>query len=84
MEPEKKSNGALIGLIVIVIVLIIGGIYIAISNKSVIEKTVNSEINIEPATNSAIPSQESSSLDSLNKDIQSTDTNLNVDINNLK
>jgi len=28
METEQKSNGALIGLIVIVIILIIGGIYL--------------------------------------------------------
>lgn len=27
MEPEQKSNGALIGSIIIVIILIIGGIY---------------------------------------------------------
>lgn len=28
MEPEQKSNGALIGLIIIVVILIIGGAYI--------------------------------------------------------
>lgn len=33
MEPEKKSNGAFIGLIVIIIILVIGGIYIWQSNK---------------------------------------------------
>ena len=27
MEPEKKSNGALVGSIIIIIILIIGGIY---------------------------------------------------------
>ena len=27
MEPEQKSNGALTGLIIIVIILILGGIY---------------------------------------------------------
>jgi len=28
MEPEKKSNGAMIGLIVIIVILIVGGIYL--------------------------------------------------------
>ena len=28
MEIEKKSNGALVGLVVIIIILIVGGIYI--------------------------------------------------------
>jgi hypothetical protein len=28
MEPEKKSNGALIGSIIILIILIVGGIYL--------------------------------------------------------
>ena len=28
MDPEKKSNGALIGSIIIIIILIIGGIYL--------------------------------------------------------
>jgi hypothetical protein len=83
MEPEKKSNGALIGLIVIVVILIIGGIYIAISNKSVIEETVNSEIQLE-STKNPTPAEESASLDSLDIDLQSADTNLNVDVNNLK
>lgn len=28
MEPEKKSNGALVGLIIIVIILVVGGFYL--------------------------------------------------------
>ena len=28
MEPEQKSNGALVGLIVIIIILVLGGIYL--------------------------------------------------------
>jgi len=34
MEPEQKSNGALTGLVVIVIILIIGGIYLWKSGMS--------------------------------------------------
>ncbi len=33
MEPEQKSNGALIGLIIIIIILILGGIYLWNQNK---------------------------------------------------
>jgi hypothetical protein len=28
MEPEKKSSGAIVGLIVIIIILIVGGVYL--------------------------------------------------------
>jgi len=28
MEPEQKSNGALVGLIIIIIILVLGGIYL--------------------------------------------------------
>ena len=27
MEPEKKSNGAFVGLVIIIIILVVGGIY---------------------------------------------------------
>ena len=39
MEPEKKSNGALVGSIVIIIIIVIGGIYIWQSKiKSALEE----------------------------------------------
>ena len=28
MEPEQKSNGALVGLIIVIIILVLGGIYL--------------------------------------------------------
>ena len=33
MEPEQKSNGALVGSIIIVIILVIGGIYLWTKSK---------------------------------------------------
>ena len=39
MEPEKKSNGALIGLIIIIIILIVGGLYMWQKNKNVVNET---------------------------------------------
>ena len=39
MEPEKKSNGALVGSIIIILILVIGGIYIWQSKvKNVLEE----------------------------------------------
>ena len=37
MEPEKKSNGAFVGLVVIINILVLGGIYIWQSSQK--EKT---------------------------------------------
>lgn len=53
MEPEQKSNGALIGLIVIVIILIIGGIYLW--KTSLKENAVPAPVNstVGSADNSA-------------------------------
>ena len=39
MEPEKKSNGALVGLVVIIIILVIGGVYMWKSNKDTVNDT---------------------------------------------
>ena len=76
MEPEKKSNGALIGSIVIIIILIIGGIYIWQSKvKNALEqKKVQSE-NVIPA--------DTIELNTLEKDLNGLDTNINVDVNSI-
>ena len=71
MDPEKKSNGALVGLVVIVIILIIGGIYIWMSNKDVIQNTNTPTENIT--------TEDSDQLNSLEVDIQTTDTSTGVD-----
>ena len=79
MEPEKKSNGALVGLIIIIVILIIGGIYIWQSNKNSAVKMQTSSIQTETVT-----SQDSAALDALEKDIQTTDTSTGVDVNTVK
>ncbi len=78
MEPEKKSNGALIGLIIIVIILIIGGIYMWQSNKSALQGQNPANTN---QTGTTVTSQDSASLDGLDKDLQNTDTSTGVDAN---
>lgn len=79
MEPEKKSNGAFVGLIVIIIILVIGGIYIWQSNKNVTELTTESQIQSEPVTD-----QDSAALNALEQDLKTTDTSTGVDANTVE
>jgi flagellar basal body-associated protein FliL len=72
MEPEKKSSGAFIGLVVIIVILIIGGIYIWLSSK-----------NVAPSTQ-AVTSQDSSDLTALETDLQTANTSTGVDVNTVK
>jgi len=52
MEPEKKSHGALIGSIIIIIILIIGGLYIWQSRV----KTTTNTNQLPPETPTPIDS----------------------------
>ena len=45
MEPEQKSNGALIGSIIIIVILIIGGIYLWINMEKPTSSPVTEEQN---------------------------------------
>jgi len=78
MEPEKKSNGALIGLIVIIIILVVGGLYIWQSNMSPSQTTSE---NISGST--TISKQDAEELDRLEADSRTTDSNTGVDANAL-
>ena len=71
MEPEKKSNGAFVGLVVIIIILVVGGIYIWQQNRKALQK--------QPET--TITTQDSAALDALDQDLQTTDTDVGVDVN---
>ncbi|KKS99811.1 MAG: hypothetical protein UW07_C0030G0003 [Candidatus Nomurabacteria bacterium GW2011_GWF2_43_8] len=73
MEPEKKSNGALVGLIIILVILIIGGIYIWQSKiNAPKDGDVQSE-NVTPA--------DADALNALEQDLDAADTNVDVDVN---
>lgn len=76
MEPEKKSNGAFIGLIVIIIILIVGGIFIWISNKNAAEK-----LKAEQAQYEAVNNQDAAALDALEQDVNGVDASAGVDVN---
>ena len=73
MEPEKKSHGALIGSIIIVLILIIGGIYVWQQRKN------NTEVKQIK--------EEQKTVDEVNKlenEINTTDTDVNVDLNGIE
>ena len=75
MEPEKKSNGALFGSIVIIIILIVGGIYVWQSKvQSALEQK-----KIQADRQAEIQMQ-ANELNALEQDINSTDTNITVDV----
>lgn len=75
MEPEKKSNGALLGLIIIIIILIVGGIYLWQTNRSKV---------IENPQSLAVTPADSASLNTLEQDLNSTSTNIDVNVDTLK
>jgi flagellar basal body-associated protein FliL len=74
MEPEKKSNGAFIGLIIIILILVIGGIYLWMVNQKEAQQLQGSQPQAE-----AVTSQDSASLDALDKDLQTTNTDASID-----
>ncbi len=75
MEPEKKSNGALVGLVVIVIILIIGGIYMWQSSMKNVEAPTDGLAQTE-----ALSNQDASALEALDLEATSTDAEVEVDI----
>ena len=72
-SEEKKSNGALVGLVIIIIILVIGGIYIWMSNqKTLNEKKIQSN---------NVTAQDSADLNKLEADISTADTSTGVNVN---
>ncbi|MFA5827156.1 MAG: hypothetical protein WC839_01495 [Candidatus Paceibacterota bacterium] len=73
-EEQKKSNGALVGSIIIIIILIIGGIYVWQTNiKNALEQKRIQEENVTPA--------DTTELNTLEQDLNTTDTTIDVDVN---
>ena len=75
MEPEKKSNGVLIGLVVIIIILVIGGIYVWMSNKNAADITDADNIQTE-----STPADDSAELDTLQQEIDTTNTDVGASV----
>lgn len=72
MEPEKKSNGAFIGLAIIVIILIIGGIY-----------AWQSKVNLEQPSD-VITTEDENSVEALDQDLNTLETDVGVDVNTIE
>jgi hypothetical protein len=70
MEPTKKSNGALIGAIVIILILILGGWYVW---QSKVET---------PATGDETLTEENDELNTLENDLNTADTDIEANVIN--
>jgi uncharacterized protein HemX len=73
MEPQKKSHGALIGSIIIVVILIVGGIY-AWQQKAKTEEAKK----IQEAQNTT------EQIDQVSEEIENLDTNVDIDLNSIE
>ena len=76
METEKKSNGALVGLTIIIIILVMGGIYIWRDRIKQMELT-----RIQNAT---LTNEDANSINSLEQSIKNVDTKIGVDAKTVK
>ena len=85
MEPEQKTNGALVGLIIIIIILILGGIYLwksgAKPEAPTTQETIpNEETGTEPGSSETggVAVDETSSLESETNsvDLESLDSEI--------
>ena len=74
MEPEKKSHGALIGSIIIIILLIIGGFYVwqnSIKERKLEDERIQKQIDALNAGNI-------NEINNLEQEVNATDTNIDT------
>ena len=80
MGPEKKSYGALIGSIIIIVILVIGGLYVWQTKVKEI-KLKQQQAEMQAAAISAANMNE---LKTLEQDLNSTDVSTGVDAETIK
>jgi len=80
MEQDKKSNGALVGIIIIVIILILGGIYMWNSKKANKAVPVNSELN-ETENGAAVIQAD---LELIGTDLEGADTDVSAEMDTIE
>lgn len=81
METEQKSNGAVMGIIVIVALLIIGGFFTWQNSVKKLAEQEKNRVELEAIINSKNIDIE---LDALNNDLNATDMNLDMDLDSLE
>ncbi len=80
MESEKKSHGALIGSLIIIVILIIGGIYIW-QTKIKEMKTEQQRVQMQAA---AINAANLNEIKTLEQDLNNTNTDIGVNVDTIK
>ncbi len=85
MEPnvDKKSNGATIGAIIVIIILVLGGLYVW-KNKDTQINLPNNEIGTENDDQSSAVINAYNELEAFDQELVNTDTNVDVNIDNIQ
>lgn len=73
MEEDTKTNGAFVGLVIIILILVIGGIYVW--------QMKIKEIARIKAQNEAQMAEQANIISALEQDIENIDTDIGVDAN---
>lgn len=76
MDTDKKSSGALVGSIIIIIILIAGGIYIW---QSGIEKAIE-----QKETQNFVVPMDANELNALEESLNATDIDTDFDVSDVK
>ncbi|MBP9803000.1 MAG: hypothetical protein KBD14_01680 [Candidatus Pacebacteria bacterium] len=85
MEPnvDKKSNGATIGAIIVIIILVLGGLYVWQNQKGEINLPEN-EINNDNLEQSSAVINAYNELEVFEEDLGATNTNLEINVDTLQ
>jgi predicted RNase H-related nuclease YkuK (DUF458 family) len=80
MEMEKKSNGAFIGSIIVIIILVLGGIYLWTSKVKDNQNT-GSQTILEDTDTTAAESYDD--LSGIEEELDSTEIDVSIDIDSI-
>jgi amino acid transporter len=85
MEPnvDKKSNGATIGAIIVIIILVLGGLYMWKNNAQNLNLPEN-EVNDENTNQSSAVINAYNELEVFDQELGNTDTNIEVNVDTLQ
>ena len=84
MQPEKKSHGALIGSLIIVLILVIGGIYVFQNKMKTIKENNLAQEKANLEQQKAISANETGEINNLDNEINTTDSSTGVDASKIQ